>query len=488
MHSRDLLKGLIPGLVLIGCFAAMGQVEEEAAMQKQTLAESALPGFDDAVADTVTGFGHTQGAAGWQYGYLRTDAGAAGGFRPMERYEAGSWRHGNSPAPAISATTFEASPDLIPVRRWTPSTEGSVRLVGHLRKPSLETEAEFRVLVDGDEIWSRQLAREDAIRHAFDIVAFDLTKDSAVDFLVVAGPDSPRVRMTVALEIVPEPYTSRWRVDLPSGFPTITEADRQAQRQSGQRILQRIRETSEAGGGRMVIPPGDYRFNANWSRESTLKGLTNLEIVAEGVTFWFEPPHIHALLFEDCRDVTVRGLTIDFASPLWFQGRITDIDRQAKTVQAALMEGYSPRNAEGEDETEGERAFMFYDSQGGFINHRHTPGRWQLSEDGTGVVVHPERNGIPGALQVGDYLVGTIRTGAALRSVNCAGMRFEDVNIWSSPGIAVYEGGGEGGNVYLRLRATRRPHTNRLQAFGARCVSPQGDRPRPRPGPVRIRL
>jgi hypothetical protein len=46
-------------------------------------------------------------------------------------------------------------------------------------------------------------------------------------------------------------------------------------------------------------------------------------------------------------------------------------------------------------------------------------------------------------------------------------MRFEDVNIWSSPGIAVNEGGGEGGNVYRRVRATRRPHTNRLHAFGA---------------------
>ena len=46
-------------------------------------------------------------------------------------------------------------------------------------------------------------------------------------------------------------------------------------------------------------------------------------------------------------------------------------------------------------------------------------------------------------------------------------MRFEDINVWSSPGIAVNEGGGEGGNVYRRVRATRRPHTNRLHAFGA---------------------
>lgn len=46
-------------------------------------------------------------------------------------------------------------------------------------------------------------------------------------------------------------------------------------------------------------------------------------------------------------------------------------------------------------------------------------------------------------------------------------MRFENLNVWSSPGMAVNENGGAGGNQYLRVRATRRPFTNRLHAFGA---------------------
>jgi hypothetical protein len=70
-------------------------------------------------------------------------------------------------------------------------------------------------------------------------------------------------------------------------------------------------------------------------------------------------------------------------------------------------------------------------------------------------------------LQAGDYVAAPVQTGAALRSVDCAQMRFEDVRIWSSPGMAVYEGGGEGGHTYLRVRATRKPRTNRLHAFGA---------------------
>ena len=444
-----------------------------AAQGPNNIATSAngLPGFDDAVADSLTGFGGTQGASGWQYGYMQMEKqpannGAPAAFRPLARFEAGRWRHRESHVPAISAKGFEASPGFIPVRRWTPRARGSVRLVGSVQKPSSEKEAEFRVFVDGREIWSRQLARKDSIRHAFDILALDLTEKSTVDVLVIAG--SQRVRVDAVFQIVPEPFVSKWSPDLPTGFPRITEAERQVQRENGQRVLQQIRDASAAGRKKIVIPPGDYRFHANWHRESTLKDLANLEIDAHGVTFWFEPPHINALQFANCRNVIVRGLQIDFTSPIWFQARVTEIDRENKTVRAVLMKGHEPRNADGEKETEGDRALVFYDAEGRFINHRHSPGKWRLSEDGRSVLCHEiGRHGIPDALQLGDYMVGTIRTGAALRSKNCSGMHFEDVNIWSSPGVAVHEGGGEGGNAYLRVRATRRPHTNRLHAFGA---------------------
>jgi len=176
---------------------------------------------------------------------------------------------------------------------------------------------------------------------------------------------------------------------------------------------------------------------------------------------------VHALLFENCRNVTVRGLTIDFTIPCWFQARVTKINRPANIIRAELMPEYPPRDANGQAETEGARAFMFYDRHGRFINHRHTPTKWRLDADGKTLICRPGRHGIPKALKPGDYVVGTVRTGAALRSKQCTRMRYEDVKIWSSPGMAVYEGGGGGGHVYRRVHATRRPRTNRLHAFGA---------------------
>jgi hypothetical protein len=439
----------------------------------EALAAIVPPRFDDAIADSLADFSDKQGDSGWQYGYKHVEQASAqevasAEFRQLTRITEGRWAYVISQGPAISARTFEGTSRFIPIRRWSPGAGGSVRLIGSVQKLSPETSAEFRVLVDDREIWSRHFDREDMIRHSFDILTLDLTEDSTVDLLVVGGSRSQWTKVAAWFQIVPEPYTSLWRPDLPTGFPHVTDTERLAQRQMGQAVLQQIRDASASGRKKIVVPPGDYRFHADWHRESTLKNLTDLEIEAHRVTFWFEPPHINALQFVSCRNVTVRGLEIDFTSPIWFQARVTEIDRQAKSIHARLMEGYEPRNARGDLETEGDRTLIFYDSGGRFINHQHSPGKWRIVESGNSVICEDiKRAGIPDALRVHDYIVGTIRTGAALRSKNCAGMRFEDIKIWSSPGVAVREGGGEGGNVYHKVRATRRPHTNRLHAFGA---------------------
>ena len=367
---------------------------------------------------------------------------------------------------ATSTTTLEAEPGHIAIRQWTPKAMGSVRLVGHIRKTSANTDAVFDILVGGKPVWSQVLNSSDTIRHGFDVAVCDLDTRAQVGFRMTAksGP----AKMEMAVDFLPEPYLSRWSPDLATGYPQWSEAAKTDLRAKGQNILQLIRKASENKRGKIVIPPGDYLFHANWSQASTLGGIKNLEIVADGVTFWFEPPLVHALLFDQCENVTVRDLTIDFTIPCWFQARVTEVDRTAKTIRATIMAGYEPRNANGEAETGGSRAFMFYDADGRFINHRHSPGSWQLGDDGKSLACHDIGvSGIPVTLKTGDYVVGTIRTGTALHSTNCTGMRFENVHIWSSPGMAVNEGGGIGGNIYRRVRATRRPETNRLHAFGA---------------------
>lgn len=210
-----------------------------------------------------------------------------------------------------AVTILTAEPDRADSRRWPLHTGGSVRLAGTLQKLSVDGSADVSVLADGDEIWSRELASGDSIRHGFDIVAYDLTEASALEIIVTADRESQHVQVKTIFQVVLEPFVSRWRADLPSGYPAFTEQEKEMLRKKGQDILQEIRDASEKGLAGVIIPPGDYLFHANWSRASTLKDIADLEIIANGVTFWFEPELVHGLLFENCRNVTVRGLTQD---------------------------------------------------------------------------------------------------------------------------------------------------------------------------------
>ncbi len=435
---------------------------------REDLFRAGTAGFDDAVADSVSGFSATQGASRWEYGVwqkLDADGYDPSMLRSLDLYAGDEWRIEGRVLPAITATSFKADASFVPVRRWKPYRDGSVRLVGWLQKPSPAAGGVISVYADGDLVWSRTMAPADTIPHAFDIAVKDLKTTSEVDVMVVPHDEADAVVVHWAAEIIEEPYLSSWRVDLPTGIPLFSEEQKATQRAEGQRVLELIREASRSGASRLIIPPGDYRFHADWSRASTLQDIRNLEIVAKGVTFWFEPPHVHGLLFRDCSNVTVRGLTIDFDPLPWFQARITEIDRDAKRITATVMQDYLPRNSGGELETSGRRACMFYDAAGNFVVHTHNPSDWRLLDDGGTMVIDVRL--IPAALETGGYVVGTLRTGAALRAQGCEGMLFEDINIWSSPGMAVNESGGAGGNVYRRVRATRRPHANRLHAFGA---------------------
>lgn len=368
--------------------------------------------------------------------------------------------------PDISTLRISAVPGETAARQWKTRHPGSVRLAGWLRKIPADAEARVIITAEGKGVWSCDLSTGDGIRHGFDVACLDLASGSEIGIKVVA----PREKVTVEteFELLDEPYLSRWNAALPDAYPKWTGPEKLALRERGRSILRTIREASAAKRGKVVVPPGDYLFHADWSRESTLAGLTDLEIVADGATFWFEPPLVHALLFENCRNVKTVGLTIDCTIPCWFQAQVTSVDHEAGTITATVMPGYEPRSPDGKPESTGNRALMFYDPAGGFINHRHSPGEWSLDADGKTIRIGKiGRSGIPSKLKSGDYVVGTLRTGAALRSIGCGGMCFRNVNIWSSPGMAVYEGGGKGGTIYHTVRATRRPHTNRLHAFGA---------------------
>lgn len=424
--------------------------------------------FDDAMADTVQDFSGRQGYGHWFYGHARSAQHYSDQqFQAFTTFSHGMWESAKAGTAEIGVRAMAPALGTAVVRRWKAKRTGSVRLVGVFQKAE-GGPGVCRVFVNGVPRWTREVSAADTIPHAFDILLYDVPRGASVDLVAGAAHGSARApaRFSWALQIVSETCTA-WRADLPIG-PQFTDAAKQAQRRAGKSLLANIQRASAAGRHTFTIGPGDYRFSGAMNEYPHLRNLKNLMLEAHGVTFWFDAPLVHGLEFDDCQNVHVKGLTLDCDPLPFFQGRITaiqDAEHRAghsnrRIVTAKIMPGYE---ASFFSQTQGHRAVSYYRPDGSYVRNGIIGAQWRRLHGGRFVQVQAPAPGV----RVGDYLTCVIRTGQQLRSINCAGMVYEDCNIYAGGGMAVMEAGGEGGSVYKRFRATRRPGTNRLHAFGA---------------------
>ncbi len=425
-------------------------------------------GFDDAIADSTLDFSAVQSHRGWHYGVAHiTDDGRMEPFTPFENRRADVWmtpkyrqlQLGRDSQTAI----WKDGGCLAAVRRWTADRVGSVRLVGWLAKAvSTRGAVSFRIYRDGQLAWSRTLAEDDYIPHAYDVLLVDLPKLADIDLVAVSESKEAVVKVDWKLQIVSETCTA-WRPDLPIG-PQFTDSQKQTQREAGKELLLQIKRASDQKIKTFHIPAGDYRYRAGWDPDCPIiEGVHDLQIEASGATFWMEPPLIWGLLVRKCQNLTFRGLTIDFDPLPFFQARVLHIDAPNERVTAEIMPGHEPRNADGIPEDNGQRVILFFHQDGSFINNYLLGKSWHRIGHNNRIEFETPAPGV----SVGDYLAAPIRTGAALRTIECESIVYEDCNIYASGGMMAMEGGGAGGNVYRRLHGVRRPGTNRLHAFGA---------------------
>ena len=261
----------------------------------------------------------------------------------------------------------------------------------------------------------------------------------------------------------------------PTG-PSFTEEQKAMQRNAGEALLHKIRTTSRT----LLIPPGDYRFSSK--SPIVLEGLHDLKIMANGVTFWMERPADQITAdswgwrFFHCRNVSIKGLTLDYDPALYMQGRIDSIDYTARTVDLVVDEDfplvdYHPLQ------------IIFFRANGEYIpqpTHFHD-GAKVIGDRRLRVTMKTmdpfrAQNEDPKILEafegrckigVGDYAVLPFRTSSAIEIEQCAAMRFVDVTLYAAPGFAFMESGGGGGHEYVGCKVIRRPGTCRLWAGNA---------------------
>lgn len=99
-----------------------------------------------------------------------------------------------------------------------------------------------------------------------------------------------------------------------------------------------------AGKQQIVVPPGRYRVTPQHRQHLVLENLHDVQIIADGVEMICTET-TRALTIRRCRNVTLRGLIIDYDPLPYTQGRITSISSDGKTYEVELFDGYPPAEA-----------------------------------------------------------------------------------------------------------------------------------------------
>jgi hypothetical protein len=258
--------------------------------------------------------------------------------------------------------------------------------------------------------------------------------------LVVAGFSVPRLLLSA-------------REPSPSQSEMVTR--------DGSALLGEIVKAAGEGQARYVIPPGVYRIPGGPVAEGKegchweLIGLKDLEIDATGAVLIFAERGQHAIIFRNCRNVTLRGATLRRETPGFSQGRIEAIDPAGGYVDVRIDAGYPL-------DIDDVRFFPHFWSN---VFEKDT-GRWktQLRAPTPYVMKHIEPDlvridtreiatTVP-RIQPGDRLAwrGAVRDD--IRLSRCAGMKILGVTIQGGAGMALHEMGGDGGNVYRDCKVT----------------------------------
>jgi parallel beta-helix repeat protein len=230
----------------------------------------------------------------------------------------------------------------------------------------------------------------------------------------------------------------------------------------------------QAGAPRIVIPPGRYRVAPRDRQHLVLRGLKDVQIIAEGVEMVCTET-TRAVTITHCTNVTLRGLTIDYDPLPFTQGRIAAVSADKQVYEVELFEGYpeatTVRNFKYEVFRPDTRTLRCEDralSHIEVVDARHLrltcPGRRDshLEQPGDLIVIGSEyapHGSAPHAVECSD-------------SVN---VRLEDIVLFASNCFGFIELNCDG-STYERCRIDRRsPETDPVKRASPRLRSLDAD-------------
>lgn len=209
-------------------------------------------------------------------------------------------------------------------------------------------------------------------------------------------------------------------------------------------VQERLDQAVLTGTKKVVLPAGRVKVEG----KLRVRGAKDLLIEGAGTTLVFSDREGTTWSFDSCRNITLRGFTIDYDPLPFIQGRITGRAEDGKRFDFTVCNGYPGLRAE--DSKHYRQAYIFeadqlrwkpwvpdlYPRQVEILDGQHV--RLVM---GSAPTYHE-------LIQVGDRIVLTLRTGSAIRMNDCENVRIEDVTFLAAPGCAYLGRYMRGDNYY----------------------------------------
>lgn len=307
------------------------------------------------------------------------------------------------------------------------------------------------------------------------------------EFSVVVGADGGMSRVVEnAVKGWLEGYSftnGKGNQALPPACAGWGATERKAQRKRGEEMMESLAIAVAAGQPSFTIPPGDYRFS---KRGLLTASITNMTIEAKGAVFYIEQINFGLELYQ-CKNMTLRGLSLDYDPLPYSQGHIVAIDEASETIDFKVDEGFLPPTILFKDpvtrETRGPLNVMFFDGATKLVRTIYYSSAKKAEELGEGRFrLSVRKIRLPDENTVVDYRESGLRPGdtmtllcrnanPAFQLLDCEGVTLEDIFVYASPGAGFLESQNSpresGGNIYRHCRIIPRPQTSRVMATDA---------------------
>ena len=242
-----------------------------------------------------------------------------------------------------------------------------------------------------------------------------------------------------------------------SALPPETAAAQRATAVAELFDLQGFIDAQLATGQReIVIPPGRYRVAPQERQHLHLRGLRDITLMADGVEMICTET-TRAITIDACRNVTLRGLTIDYETLPFTQAHITGISADRRELEVTVIPGYpAPQATDSKVE--------IFDPTTSQLRGRFTYYETQIKPRGprSATIIKAQAGGGNAGEQIGDIAVFSIQHAPggsmphAIFASDSSDLVFDGITLFASPTFGFLEVNCDG-SAYRDCRVDRRP-------------------------------